>query len=1014
MKKLSLVLIFVLLGQILLAGIWQQTITTESKGMETRYDFREDVKIPIPDASVTNRDARAELVWQTTDPSAIAGEVAVSSTTMNSLVSWYLNAERLSLYNDTPAPVWEHTVGDLDFGYPIDQLEDGSLLVAGDGPTIKIFDPSSSNPTWQHTIAYSIGDLKFSPAGDKVYISFYDSAQDRGMVECYNVGDTNPVWSVGFEGGSQTLDISGDGTTLIFTQYGGGNSNMWVLNSVDGSVIFQGPEYNQNPPAICYDASVIVNGDYSGYVHVYQYNDTLQTYEEVWNFHVDGGGTSDWIGGMAISADGTTIAVGTLTFVTGGYNGQIYMFNTYSPTPLWVYDNAGDYVIDLDLTDDGSVLAAASYGPMDNTTADFFLFRKESNVPVFEINTPGSLFSVDMSGDGTICTTGGKAVHARVMGSGGVLYNLDSDLGGGFITGVINLEGCDDNSGAKAEVLGLTDYYAFSDYDGNFSINNVPLGSYTVEYYKVGYIANSSNDVVVTEGGTTDLGVINMMAFGSPPLELAATQASDIFVELNWQVPATGTVEGYNIYRKKYEFDPYPEDPNASVGPDDICYMDNEALPGIEYYYVVTAALAGGLQSPYSNEVQGWISTGFVVDEISVYEGTTPTIDGMITAGEWDDAFMLDTSDFWGSYDNTIQPIGSVIGYFKTNAAMTELYVAYINYNDTILEDHDEVALYIDDNNDGVFSPEVEANEGNYWAAYYAAGNELKFRPIYDTGGVGTVFYLPNPQLEVSVDEGYLVYEFMIPIGTEPWEINPSADNQSSLAVFVLDDNTPDPSGFDGWWPLDNINLFAPDGFGTITYGAAAQTPPAPQNFDYIDNGDNTLTFAWDQININDFDHYNLYLSLDGTNYDLIGATVGINYTYELSNFQDMHHFYVTAVNQQNMESDPSNIIDYQPVSSGDTPILQTKLNGNYPNPFNPITTISFSTTENSKLTEISIYNLKGQKVKTLINENLPAGEHTIVWNGKDDNGKQTASGIYFYKMKNGNYTHTRKMLLLK
>ena len=87
----------------------------------------------------------------------------------------------------------------------------------------------------------------------------------------------------------------------------------------------------------------------------------------------------------------------------------------------------------------------------------------------------------------------------------------------------------------------------------------------------------------------------------------------------------------------------------------------------------------------------------------------------------------------------------------------------------------------------------------------------------------------------------------------------------------------------------------------------------------------------------------------------------------------------------------------------------------NYPNPFNPETTISFSlTTEITEDTEIVIYNVKGQKVKTLINEILPAGEHSVVWDGTDDNNRQVGSGVYFYKMKAGSLTYTKKMILLK
>jgi len=90
-------------------------------------------------------------------------------------------------------------------------------------------------------------------------------------------------------------------------------------------------------------------------------------------------------------------------------------------------------------------------------------------------------------------------------------------------------------------------------------------------------------------------------------------------------------------------------------------------------------------------------------------------------------------------------------------------------------------------------------------------------------------------------------------------------------------------------------------------------------------------------------------------------------------------------------------------------------LEQNYPNPFNPTTTISFNlATEFTEDTELVIYNLKGQKVKTLINKVLPVGEHSVVWDGKDENIKPVSSGIYFYQLKIGSYQKIKKMLLLK
>jgi len=93
-------------------------------------------------------------------------------------------------------------------------------------------------------------------------------------------------------------------------------------------------------------------------------------------------------------------------------------------------------------------------------------------------------------------------------------------------------------------------------------------------------------------------------------------------------------------------------------------------------------------------------------------------------------------------------------------------------------------------------------------------------------------------------------------------------------------------------------------------------------------------------------------------------------------------------------------------------------LSQNYPNPFNPSTSIEFSVPVNSNVT-LTIYNLLGQLVTTLVNEEMSAGNYSIIWNGTDKNGLQVTSGVYLYKMKaNGNngtpYSQTKKMILLK
>ena len=128
------------------------------------------------------------------------------------------------------------------------------------------------------------------------------------------------------------------------------------------------------------------------------------------------------------------------------------------------------------------------------------------------------------------------------------------------------------------------------------------------------------------------------------------------------------------------------------------------------------------------------------------------------------------------------------------------------------------------------------------------------------------------------------------------------------------------------------------------------------------------------------------------------------------------------VLNQMTGEFEPSVIISgrqgYSAIKFGEQKeseniISGPVLNGNYPNPFNPITTMSFSL-PNEENIELTIYNIKGQKVKTLYSGLADEGEHTMIWEGKDSNDKLVSSGLYFYKLKTNNKELTRKMLMMK
>ncbi len=119
------------------------------------------------------------------------------------------------------------------------------------------------------------------------------------------------------------------------------------------------------------------------------------------------------------------------------------------------------------------------------------------------------------------------------------------------------------------------------------------------------------------------------------------------------------------------------------------------------------------------------------------------------------------------------------------------------------------------------------------------------------------------------------------------------------------------------------------------------------------------------------------------------------------------------AVTSSALLIDSVSIITCVGNSENNVSTSQTNLGKNYPNPFNPSTRIDFNINKTSPVT-LEIYNIKGQKVCTLLNEVKSSGRHSVTWNGKDDSQKNIGSGVYFYKMTTPDYSAIHKMILLK
>lgn len=100
---------------------------------------------------------------------------------------------------------------------------------------------------------------------------------------------------------------------------------------------------------------------------------------------------------------------------------------------------------------------------------------------------------------------------------------------------------------------------------------------------------------------------------------------------------------------------------------------------------------------------------------------------------------------------------------------------------------------------------------------------------------------------------------------------------------------------------------------------------------------------------------------------------------------------------------------------SGTMPIAtqQQTLSQNYPNPFNPTTNIKY-TVRQGGLVEIKIFNVKGELIRTLESEYKQPGSYTVTWDGKNNRDSKLSSGVYFYTLRSGDETSSKKMVLLK
>jgi hypothetical protein len=188
-----------------------------------------------------------------------------------------------------------------------------------------------------------------------------------------------------------------------------------------------------------------------------------------------------------------------------------------------------------------------------------------------------------------------------------------------------------------------------------------------------------------------------------------------------------------------------------------------------------------------------------------------------------------------------------------------------------------------------------------------------------------------------------------------------------------------------------------------------------PRNLTVRQEGNNVI-FDWEAPEATDAEllgyHFYRYLGLPyGDPSDLITET---SHTIPAWVDDGAWGFHVTAVYKEG-ESEPSNKVSINITDEYDhvVPPNVTRLGNNYPNPFNPSTTIYFYLHENTHA-RLDIFNIRGQSVKTLVDAMLIQGKHFVEWDGVDNTGNHVGSGLYLYRLETESHIETRRMILLK
>jgi hypothetical protein len=573
-------------------------------------------------------------------------------------------------------------------------------------------------------------------------------------------------------------------------------------------------------------------------------------------------------------------------------------------------------------------------------------------------------------------------------------YYIKPPVKDGFIEGYVFDKDGNGIQNARVEIYGPDYYEVYTDNRGYFSVNQIPFGWYSCTAYAEGYDPYDiwdiwvGSDPVYLEFWMGSI-VGNITVNGHIRDNQAAPILNAILMAYNWSYnePFTLFTDSTGYYELKVKPDNYDFQVGANGFLAQRLSINIMADTTMDFTLASAGSIADTLAGNVIDDSGNKLRKVFVYLESDAYIGFTYTnLDGhykvALPAGTYNASYSKrDFNTEWRGFNWPSEQPEDPIVLFPYSHVVGPMITSVID----VPEDNGKQVRLTWKRAEGLVGA---VEEYQIWRAIQRFdGADPNSGTNYDWDYVMTVPV--NAQMDL--------YNVVVPtlydkVGTEIY--------WTGFMICAI--------SWDGWtfwnsnilagWSEDNLPPTVPASL------AAAMA-------------EKSVTLSWEAVTSEKIKYYTVYRQVNEGSLEKLNYTTDTEYLDDSIVRTNSYTYTVTATDfglNESGQAEPV-VVPKSTVSGVEEAELPTEfaLKSNYPNPFNPETTIEFALPEVSKV-NLKIYNLTGQLVRELVSSEYPAGYQKVIWDGRDAYGNNVGSGVYIYALKACSFSQTRKMILIR